>query len=381
MKWLWLALASEEVPECWPSAHADGSFSSDVLSRHRRDKPEGQPNEVPCRHVFNIRAVTYNTLSLRVAGQVECLEQHFGNRGCCILGLQECRQGHEGLEHGSHFFKFASHSLQGQGGCQIWLSKITHPGVDAFGNPLRWQSDTFVKHHSDHRCLSISGIAGDVRFGIIAAHAPTASSPSSDIQRFCRQLSIIAGQLPETSIKILLIDANASFDPGCWERLYYKPLDDNAKAMVSFLEQSKVTPSDLWDEWGNAIKTWRSPSGYEKALDYVLIPRDMAMHLRTVGADFDLLDLFADIDHRPLAVNFSFAIQAKASSQDRGSFNVKAMCSAEGQRKLRDIFYNAPQISWDTHACDHWEQLQDYLTVQCTKAFPRHSRGPRFGDS
>ena len=377
MKWLWLALASSASPACWPSAQDDGSFSSGASSRNKCHQPEVRRPEVLCQRVFNIRVVTYNTLSMRVNGQAECLEQHFGNNGCCILGLQECRQAHEGLEHGSHFFKLASPPLHGQGGCQIWLSKFAHPGVDASGNPLKWQSETFVKHHASHRCLSISGVAGDLRFGIVVAHAPTASSNREDIQRFWRQLAIITGQLPETSVKLVLIDASASFDPGCWERLYYQPLDDNAKEMVPFLEQSQLVPSDLWDEQGNAVKTWRSPSGYEKALDYVLIPRDMALHLRTVGVDLNLLDLFADIDHRPLAVHLSFAIQAQASGRDRRSFNVRAMYSNEGQAKLRDIFHGAPEIPWDAHACDHWQQLQDYLTAQCAKAFPHVSRGPR----
>ena len=201
-------------------------------------------------------------------------------------------------------FKSASSALQGQGGCQIWLSKHVHPGVDASGTPLKWGADTFVAHYSDHRCLSISGMAGNVRFGIIAAHAHTASSDRNDICQFWRNLAAVTGQLPETSIKIVLVDANASFDPGCWERVYYRPLDDNSPATVAFFEQTCMQPSDLWDERGNVIKTWRSPSGFEKALDYVLIPRDMAMHLRTIGTDLDLPDLFSDIDHKPLVASF-----------------------------------------------------------------------------
>ena len=234
-----------------------------------------------------------------------------------------------------------------------------------------------MRHFSDHRCLSISGTAGNVRFGIVAAHAHTASSGNADICQFWKALAVIVGQLPETSVKILLIDANASFDPGCWERVYYRPLDDNAQAMVAFLEQTDTLPSDLWDEWGSAIKTWRSPTGSEKALNYICVPQAMAMHLRTFGADLELLDLFADIDHRPLVVNFSFALQAKAAGRDRSFLDVKAMLSADGQQKLRDIFCSAPRISWETHACDHWEQLQTYLSAQRAQAFPSQSRGPR----
>ena len=377
MKWLWLAIAADATPECWPVAHGDGSYHASVFSKGRQQGCALPQQELLSQHAFSIRAATYNTLSPRVAGQTECLEQHFGNSGCCILGLQECRQPSEGLEHGSHFFKFASPANKGQGGCQIWLSKHVHPGRDAAGTPLRWRPDTFVRYFSSHRCLSISGMAGNVRFGIIAAHAHTASAEKDDISQFWQVLTVVIGQLPETSIKILLIDANASFDPHCCEGAYYRPLDDNAHAMATFLAQTSMLPSDLWDEEGSVIKTWKSPTGFEKALDYICVPQEMVLHLRTIGTDHELLDLFAGIDHRPLVVKFSFATRAKATRRDKGGFDVKAMLSEEGHQKLREIFSGAPQVPWETHACDHWEQLQAYLSAQCAQAFPLKSRGPR----
>ena len=214
-------------------------------------------------------------------------------------------------------------------------------------------------------------MAGSVRFGIIAAHAHTASSSKDDIQAFWKKLSIITGQLPENSVKIILADANSSFDPTCWDCVYYRPLDDNAHEMVSFQCKTGMTPSDLWDEWGNEVKTWRSPAGFEKALDYIFVPKDMARHLRTIGVDEELLDLYAEIDHKPLI------LVARETSCKKAASNVKAMSSAEGQQKLRDIFYSAPEIPWDTRACDHWEQLQAYLLAKCETEFPALTKGPR----
>ena len=184
MHWLWMAVAAKSYPTSWPVAHSDGSFRSSHKLPERAFQPVMSPTEAQCQHVFRIRAVTYNTLSLCAAGQSECLEQHFGNDGCSILGLQECRQGSDSIEQGNFFFKIASPASKGQGGCQIWLSKFAHPGLDAEGNAIKWRTDTFVKHHSDSRCLAISGMAGNVRFGIISAHAPTAVSGRDDIQKF-----------------------------------------------------------------------------------------------------------------------------------------------------------------------------------------------------
>ena len=259
--WLWISIASRHNPSSWPTPCADGSFINTVRSTSASAAPLLQHPQTPqAKANFRFRVVTYNTLSLKVPGQTECLDEHFG-RTCSILGLQETRLEHAGVEHGNHFIRFSSAACQGQGGCHIWLSKSRPPGADAHQQAIRWRADTFVVHHSDPRCLAISGKADGTHFGIVSAHARVSNTDDECLRSFWRQLTSILGQLPERSIKIVMVDANATFDAGRWMSTYYQPLEGNAQALLSMALQTQMVLSDLWDVNGQEVKTWCSPTG------------------------------------------------------------------------------------------------------------------------
>ena len=117
--------------------------------------------------------------------------------------------------------------------------------------------------------------------------------------------------------------------------------------------------------------------GYQKALDFIMVPRSMAQHMTTLGVDLTLVDMFAGIDHRPLLVDMAFALQAQNVTRPKKCFDVKAMSTPQGQAKLQRIFQNAPAIEWGVHASDHWEELKAYLVQECSQGFPAKSRSPR----
>ena len=375
--WLWISIASRHCPSSWPTPCADGRFVNDAPSTCASAAPLLQHQQTPqAKATFCFRIATYNTLSLKVPGQTECLDEHFG-RFCSILGLQETRQEHAGVEHGNHFLRFSSAACQGQGGCQIWLSKSRHPGADGNRQALRWRADSFVIHHSDPRCLAISGKAGDTHFGIVSAHARVSNSDDECLLSFWRQLTSVIGKLPERAVKLVMVDANATFNAERRVEEYYQPVESNAHALLRMAAQTRLALSDLWDVHGQEIKTWCSPTGYSKALDFIMVPRSMAQYMTTVGADRSLVDMFAGIDHRPLLVDMAVALQAHNVERSKRSYDVKAMNTPQGQAKLRRIFQNAPAVDWSVHASDHWEMLKAYLVKECSQDFPARLRSPR----
>ena len=375
--WLWISIASRHSPSSWPTPCADGSFVNDAPSMCASDAPLIQHQQAPqAKGSFCFRIATYNTLSLRVPGQIECLDEHFGKE-CSILGLQETRQEQAGIEHGNRFLRFSSAACHGQGGCQIWLSKFRSPGTDVNRQPLCWKVDSFVIHHSDPRCLAISGKAGDTLFGIVSAHARVSNSEDECLRAFWRQLTAIVGKLPERSIKIVMVDANATFNAERWVEEYYPPVENNAYLLLQMAAQTSTALSDLWDAHGQEVKTWCSPTGYSKALDFIMVPRSMAQHMTTIGADHSLVDMFAGIDHRPLLVDMAFSLQVHVAGSSRRRFDVNAMNTTQGQAKLSRIFQNAPEVGWNVHASDHWEVLKAYLVQECSQDFPARLKSPR----
>ena len=376
-QWLWLCVAAEQDPLHWPAARHDGTFVAAGPSLRCQRPEAGQMTSERAQVTFHLLIASYNTLSLKAVGQSECLDHYFGVSGCCILGLQECRTSGQAVETANHFVRFSSVADNGHEGCQIWLSKYVHPGCDACGNRLAWELDSFSFHRSDPRCVAIVGRAGGQLFGIVSAHAPTSVSDPDVISAFWHELAETISKLPERAIKLVLLDANATFNAYERRGFHYAPVDANAEAMVEMLQKTGLCISDLWDVQGNEITTWRSPNGAEKALDFICVPQHLQGSLVTLGSDDGIRDLFSGIDHKPIWVETSFAIEGSPRRTRRKSFNCAAMQTLEGRAKLDRIFADAPRVPWGLHACDHWEILKSYMVDACHKSFPVPARKPR----
>ena len=244
-KWLWMCIATEQDPMPWPTLRNDGTF---VSGKQGQRCPKPAVTDMTGDYAqasFHFLIASYNTLSLKATGQAECLDHYFGLSECCILGLQECRTDGQAVEMANHFVRFSSFADNGRDGCQTWLSKYAHPGCDSRGNKLTWEIDSFSFHHSDPKCLAIVGKAGRQLFGIVSAHAPTSVSEHDTISSFWQELAEIVGKLPEHAIKIVLIDANATFDASDPRGCYYAPVDANAEAMIVMLQKTDLCASDL----------------------------------------------------------------------------------------------------------------------------------------
>ena len=202
------------------------------------------------------------------------------------------------------------------------------------------------------------------------------SEPDS-ISSFWKELAEVVGRLPEHAIKLVLIDANATFDAHESRGGYYAPVDANAEAMLSMLQKTDLCASDLWDAHGHEVTTWRSPNGAEKALDFICFPRVMASNVVTLGSDDDIRDLFSGIDHRPIWVEAHFIVAGRPQQSKQRPLDCKAMQTPEGRTTLACVFAEAPQVPWSVHACDHWEIIKNCMVESCGQHFPMPARRPR----
>ena len=61
----------------------------------------------------------------------------------------------------------------------------------------------------------------------------------------------------------------------------------------------------------------------------------------------------------------------------RVSFDKKAMMSADGRAKLRQIYDNMPPIAWDVDVDTHLRVINDHLLAELARAFPAGSAQAR----
>ena len=326
---------------------------------------------------YELRLATYNCLSLKLAGQVDCIEEFCVGKQLHVVGLQETKVQWSGAAHSSHFLRVGSSAnKQGLEGCQLWFRKGTHFGFRNSGESFGWDLSSCAVVYESARCLVVSAKAGGIEFVCVSVHAHTTSSNDSDVQGFWKFLSGVTSRFPPKAIRLFFLDANAHFDEWVRADAYYLPTNLNAQLLRDFAHAHGLVLSDLWSPSGEAIHTWISPQGHYRCLDFLAVPRHFQGCFQVQGS-WDVLDRFAGLDHFMLGATLRFFLTDCRGDKGLERFDCGAMCTVEGQEKLCNIFQNMPQVHWSTHATQHWDTVCSYLQTSCRQAFPTCKQGPR----
>ena len=387
--WLWLHLAARMFPEQWPVTLENGALHErDHQAGMKRDLGHMSTDDVFCTPddgqkrdrssiEFSMQLVTYNCLSLLATGQVEMLDTQFDQAGCCVVGLQETRVNQSGPAAGRAFVRFGSPSIQGREGCQLWFSKTNPVGYDRRGQAVFCDLSSFTIQHEEERILAVTAKAGSVLISCISAHARTSVASTEDIRAFWHSLGRVIDKMPDRSVKVLCIDANAHFDERGKKDNRYIPLNLNAELFQNVAMNAGLAINDLWDLRGEAVRTWVAPNGVLKCLDYVAAPVGFRGGLCTQGAWRHILDRYAGVDHFPLAVTLKFQLEGTSCQPSTLRFDVQKMSTPQGRKDLQAIFQGMPTVAWEVHASKHWLIVKDYLQRACAKTFPKPKSGPR----
>ena len=311
LAWLWPHVASSHAPACWPHFNQDGCVYEPWVSQaemkvgdhfhasHGQNKKSENSQQGAA---FNMKFATYNCLSLKLAGQVECIEESCLQQHLHVVGLQETKVQWHGAAHAAHFLRFSSaankHGLEG---CQLWFSKGSSFGQWDAGETFGWDPSSFAIAHESERCIAVSAKAGGLEFIRVSAHARTSVSQDKDVQDFWRFLSSIVAGFPPKAIRLFFLDANAHFDECVAVDEYYLPTNMNAQLLRDFAHAHGLVISDLWTPDGAAIYTWVSPQGNRRCLDFIAAPKDFRGHFQVQGS-WDVIDRFSGIDHSCLGL-------------------------------------------------------------------------------
>ena len=383
--WLWPHVAASKAPSSWPFFDHDGRVYETNLIPHAPPDcessigssfPQGDGDSPMSGACFDINLATYNCLSLKLTGQVDCIEAFCVRQQLHVVGFQETKVQWNGAAHTSHFLRFSSAAnQQGLEGCQLWFRKGAEFGTCDSGSTFGWDFSSFAVIHESERCLAVSAKAGGLEFVCVTAHARTTVSKDSEVHGFWDFLSGIVARFPPKAIRLFFLDANAHFDASVHTQEYYLPTNLNAQLLREFVHAHSLVMSDLWSPSGEAIYTWISHQGQRRCLDYIAVPQCFRGYFQVQGS-LDVLDRFAGIDHLMLWATLRFHQVHHSGMQRHDRFDCEAMCTHEGQAKLDSIFRNMPCIHWSMHASQHWNIMCEYLQDSCRRAFPAKCKGP-----
>ncbi|CAE7864363.1 unnamed protein product [Symbiodinium sp. KB8] len=302
---LWLTAKHPNLSTCLPPLCEDGTWTRPNC--HVR-------NSVAIDRFFSmaeaataVRPITialkimqYNPLSLRPTGASALLARGLRAQGIHIAGFQETRLQQNGMVTMEGFWVFSSACTKaGVGGAQIWIRQ----------DPA-WQRQAFSIVHAEPQILLVLGVYKGQQVTVLSAHAPQTTKPIEELETWWQHLRTVLHRAPATCLPICCIDANATFvhdaDQGT-----SVPKCANARLLQALLAAKDLCSNPAFFPNGEPAVSWISPQGHKKLIDYVLFPRGWQSQIKLLPSP-GLGDLFADIDHKPIAVSLEVTAEFKA---------------------------------------------------------------------
>ncbi|CAE7385845.1 pgk-1 [Symbiodinium sp. CCMP2592] len=327
---LWLATNSPSVQGQLPFHGDTGVWSAAACTAPRSTTPVSTV-AVPATAQLatwsvNFRAISYNCLSARGPAARELLDKGLRAQNVVLTGLQEAAS---------------------IGQCD----EI----------PARFVRESFAIHVAQPRCLIVLVRAGSFRLAVTVAHALPATAPAADIQAWWQQLERNMATVLRGHVPFVFVDGNAKFraTEAAPETLAAFPLDDNAQAMRSLCKRFDLAPSDQYDQTGQRLFSWQSPTGFQSLIDYVLVPADWQEGTATLPTCC-LRDLHAGFDHWPVGVQVAAKLVAPCT-QPRIRLNQQALATAAGQAAASRALPTAPLVGWEVDATTHVDRIHCHL--------------------
>ena len=288
--------------------------------------------------VWHAKLVTYNCLSLRSPLQKQLLDRQFHGNKVAVAFLQETRCAACPKLLTEHYFGVASPCVNGQLGCQIWLHKSMSFVKDS--TDAKWDPKSVAVLHTSPRALLITACAGRQPFALLSAHGPTAATPDEELQQWWHELHQITRKVPERSILLVGLDANARFSPQTTCTNEAEADGEAAVQMCRYMDLQTLVSSQLVDHCNRRVTTWISPNGKEACIDYVLVPKEFSHGFVTLGA----IDGFEDLherDHLPLCVELTWQCSARLKAP---GFQINAAARPCNAFCLRSLLSHGTQM-------------------------------------
>ena len=360
----------DDVPPL-PCAHPCASLPGIPAMRCSISQGQAVPT------TWHLRVATYNANSLRKEVDRSQLDAAMSDCGVQIVGVQESRHWIAKKTRTRHYHCFCSSPVDGNFGCQIWVSDnlpLNNLGDNA-ASCLEPSKATFV--HSSPRVLAICIPAGNLLFGIVAAHAPIDATSDDDKLDWWDSLRGIVRKLPRRAIPVILADCNARFQSRCPTDTVISAAaaNGNATALQQFCRDTDVLSPPLHQCDGSRVVTWVSPTGKPAQLDYVLWPAVIAAESRTLGNPWTG-EVGNGLDHRPLIVEARWAAAAMPTVRHK-RFDTARMTTEEGQRVLAYIHQTVPSVPWSIDVDDHLQIVNDHIHRALEHHFPANFCKPR----
>ena len=371
--WMWWPVSGLSHHSIVPGLQDSGQALPDqhfpLPCRHNCHAIPGVPQQLSVQSTtcsqnaeWRLCLATYNANSLCKEAERQNLDNMLHRHHVHIAGLQESRHFRGTKTSTQHYTCFASQSVRGNLGCQIWIAKAMPAAKGPDGLDITFQTAMATISYSTPRILMVNVPAGKSLFTIVCAHAPISAATPEEHTEWWSELNNALRRVPRRAVPILLIDANARYTvPSIHTNLAGAKADNaNAASLRRVAEDHELHSAGFFDHQGRRIATWRSPHGKEAQLDYVLVPTSTSEHVTLHGQPW-LPPHEPFVDHRALLAELAWRQPTDSPSARAPMLDRQKMRTPEGRYILQHMFRTAPAVPWAYHVEDHLQLINDHI--------------------
>ena len=331
----------------------------------------------------NLKCCTYNVRTLQdpknkaSGGIAEYLRAQLSQSEYHLCALQETRARTTCTIESADFIRLVVAGDNGQGGCEIWVSKR---------NRLGGQQAFTLQHltviHQESSILAVRIRVGKEFLVAISAHAPHSGRAEEERLQWWDKLSKIVRQGRMRGRLILLGDFNAQFgaemEDTIGEILNEKGTQNGEQLGRLLQEASMWVPSTYKHCHSGEVGTWVHPKTKQAIrLDYIALDHRLAAFDVQSRIDEEIDHPGAGEDHRAVSLEFSFALARAKLCKARAPIDEVAMTDPANQAKIEEIIRAVPEVTWDTNIHDHYAEIAKNLYQGLSEQFPQARRQPR----
>ena len=321
---------------------------------------------------------------LRVIGKREVLKRQLMALQVHLTGLQETRLPDTAVCPDADFFMFqAGATANSRLGVALWASK--HVAYAWEGDrPYYFSLDYFTMLDFSPRHIVLRVSAPYLRLQVVVAHAPhercETDSAFSFWSRVFASLDYGIGADPI----VLLADTNGHFGSVhtcAVGELAPEEENEPARVLHEWLLTARLfLPSTFPACHSGETKTWRSPQGTYRRLDFIALPEEwrLAAFSRTI---LDFESLHEHEDHRPVLATCSFVRElTDAPYQDTARRCVLRPTSEHDPGELQVLQHlvtQAPPVPWHWTSDHHYEAWVQTWVNAWRDAITRPAVAPR----
>ena len=340
-----------------------------------RDTEESQHQQL------HLLIASYNVGSLNDTNRCAFLREQAEWAGVHVLGLQETRARYESPGD-SNFIRIIAVASEGQGGCELWLSR-SKAFATVGGRPLLFERDHVHVGVATPELLIVRYEVSGLKLSFVVAHAPHSGHQAQHIDEWWKRLREQIGRFCLHTQSIILIDANADVHeeaPFTGDLLHInreKPRVGDRALMALLRQHSLWAPSSFSAHHDGQTSTWTANDATKTARsDFVLLP------LEWWGFDVkscilqELDSGVGGLDHVAVGVTVRGWFQSTTHEKAKWTWDRNKIPKAT-EETWNAFFADWPSVPWHLDTTSHAALLERHLQQRLQAFFPHDARRKR----